>query len=75
MYTPYPCFICDKPIAYLEEKYLSNLSNGIEIVFEGSYGSIHDLDSFRAYICDECVQTKLNENKIQFIYNRLEIKD
>lgn len=66
MYTPYPCFICDKQIEYLSDR-LIELCDGVEILIQGGYGSKHDLTQYRAYICDECLDQKFNQGKISFL--------
>lgn len=65
MYTPYPCFICEKQISYLSDD-LTELCGGVEIIIEGGYGSNHDLIQYRAYMCDECLDDKFNQGKISF---------
>lgn len=61
MYTVCPCFVCGKQISYLKG-IPSLIDEGVEILIQGSYGSIFDLTEMIIWICDYCLRTR--EDKI-----------
>ena len=65
-----PCVVCGKEIKPLDMNHTNGLpmqimwNDGIVDLFEGGYGSKHDLTSFVAGICDVCVDKALEEGRI-----------
>lgn len=60
MYTPCPCFSCGNQIAYCKD-FTSTIDGGIEIDFFGMYGSEYDLSEMIIWICDQCIEQKMEE--------------
>jgi hypothetical protein len=54
MVTVCPCFSCGKQITYLTFKKSS-------LMDEGGYGSKFDLAQMLIWICDECIEEKMEE--------------
>ena len=63
-----PCIICEKAILYLwPERGSSNLNNAVDIHISGHYGSSFDTMRYSGIICDDCLDTLIQRNKIEFI--------
>ncbi len=68
-----PCMICDKALLPLltdkEDDIASQLSwqNGDVNIFPMGHGSKYDKTNFIIAICDECIENKLQENKISIL--------
>ena len=56
MYTFCPCFSCGKQI-----KHNKFLNDAIEIDVFGQYGSKYDLSHMIIWICDNCIEEKMEE--------------
>lgn len=65
MNTICPCFSCGKQISYMKTNNIKTdfalVEDAIEIDIYGSYGSIFDLSHMKIWICDDCIQEKMNE--------------
>jgi hypothetical protein len=64
MYTPCPCFSCGEHIDYLTfrgKNTSMGIDGAIQIIVEGSYGSKFDLSQMIIWICDECIEQKMEE--------------
>lgn len=60
MYTPCPCFSCGKQIIYCG-KSLTNVNDAVEIHLDPNYGSRFDLSLMTIWICDDCIEQKMEE--------------
>jgi hypothetical protein len=70
MYAPCPCFSCGKQIEYTvhllrsrygESRTVFELDFAIEVTLQGSYGSRYDLTEMVIWICDDCIDEKIEE--------------
>jgi hypothetical protein len=65
MYTPCPCFSCGKQITYMWSQNqnidLMLVEDAIETDIYGSYGSRFDLAHIKIWICDDCIEEKMEE--------------
>jgi hypothetical protein len=70
MYTPCPCFSCGKQIEHTIDlislrdgsiRVLFQLDFAIEVTLQGSYGSRYDLTEMVIWICDDCIDKKMEE--------------
>ena len=70
MVTVCPCFSCGKQITYLtfKKSSLMDVNDAIEILVKGGYGSKFDLSQMLIWICDECIEEKMEERV--FIINK-----
>lgn len=68
MYTPCPCFSCGKQISYMwshmKDTNLILVEDAIEIDIYGSYGSRFDLAHMKIWICDDCIEEKMQEKVV-----------
>ncbi len=70
MYAPCPCFSCGKQIEYTTNlirlrdssiRVLFELDSAIEVAVQGSYGSKYDLTDMMIWICDDCIDQKIEK--------------
>ena len=60
MYTPCPCFSCGKQISYCQDIFLAT-DDANEIQIQGGYGSRFDLSIMIIWICDDCIEQRMEE--------------
>lgn len=63
MYTPCPCFCCGKQISYIQDIGLA-VDGAIDITIYGGYGSIFDLSIMKIWICDDCIEERMEERVV-----------
>lgn len=66
MYTPCPCFSCGKQISYIQDIGLA-VDGAIDITIYGGYGSMFDLAIMKIWICDDCIEERMEERVVMVI--------
>lgn len=54
------CFVCFKNMKYLISPEHENVDGGVGFKFNAHYGSCHDGYYGRIYICDSCIDSRIN---------------
>ena len=63
-----PCMICEKAILYLWPAHnATNLNNAVDVSIAGYYGSDFDTMRYTGIICDYCLDTLIQRNKVEYI--------
>jgi len=63
-----PCMICEKAILYLWPQHdATNLNNAVDVSIAGYYGSDFDTMRYSGIICDHCLDTLIQRNKVEYI--------
>lgn len=64
------CLICDTtPVYFVWNDEGLTLDGATSIDIISSYGSKFDGEVFYSYICDDCLEIKINQNKIAYLGN------
>ena len=70
------CMVCNEPQKYLwygdiqglpDINETINLDNAAWVRFQGSYGSLHDGNTYETIICDSCVTKLASEARAIFV--------
>ena len=60
--------ICEKAILYLWPAHnATNLNNAVDVSIAGYYGSDFDTMRYTGIICDYCLDTLIQRNKVEYI--------
>lgn len=63
-----PCMICEKAILYLWPAHnATNLNNAVDVSIAGYYGSDFDTMRYTGIICDNCLDSLIQRNKVEYI--------
>ena len=63
-----PCMICERAILYLWPAHnATNLNNAVDVSIAGYYGSDFDTMRYTGIICDYCLDTLIQRNKVEYI--------
>lgn len=65
-----PCLICEKAVIYEwpEHKEADNLDGACHVVINGGYGSVFDLATYGAIICDDCLDKAIQSCRVSLIH-------
>ena len=60
--------ICERAILYLWPAHnATNLNNAVDVSIAGYYGSDFDTMRYTGIICDYCLDTLIQRNKVEYI--------